>query len=239
MSAAPVRTATPRVAEPAPSRARPGQAGPGRSTPGRQPAPLRVVRQRKAPARAPFVLVVAGLLSAGLVTVLLVNTWLAQGSFTLRRLQEQQSALDLRTQALQQKIEAESAPGALAARAQAMGMVAAPAPVFKLPDGHIVGVAEPGVRPAPPPPPPTPTPSPSPTPTATSTGTPAATPAATPDPTSAATPDPTSAASTSAVKPSAVGAKPSTSAVGAKPTTSPAAGAPVKPTAAAPTGGHA
>jgi hypothetical protein len=126
-----------------------------------------VVGERKSAARAPFVLLVAGLLAGGLVLVLLVNTWLAQGSFTLRQLQQQQSDLRVQSQALAQKINTESAPQVLAAKAQAMGMVPAPAPVFKTASGKVLGRPEPGVAPPPPQPPsPSTTPSASTSPTA-------------------------------------------------------------------------
>jgi hypothetical protein len=113
-------------------------------------------QSRNAPARAPFVLLVSAILGGGLVMVLLLNTWLAQGSFTVKRLQDQQTAMRNQTQAIAQQIAAQSAPDALAARAAELGMVPAPNPVFKTKDGAVLGVAQAAVRPAPPPPPPTP-----------------------------------------------------------------------------------
>jgi len=174
---------------------------------------LRVVPARRTPARAPFVLLVSAILGAGLVTVLLVNTWLAQGSFTLHALQKQQTALQNQTQALTQEIAAESAPQALAARAAALGMVPAPNPVFKQPDGRVVGVANQAVRPAPPPAP-TPSTTPSPTPSVTPSAS-----ASGPSP----NPKPTPKAST----------KPST-----KPKASASPSTPAKPGTSAPAGGH-
>jgi hypothetical protein len=96
------------------------------------------------------------------VLVLLINTWLAQGSFTVKRLQDQQTAVGNQAQAIAQQIAAQSAPEALAVRAAELGMVPAPNPVFKTKDGAVLGVAQTAqvaVRPAPPPPPPAATPS--------------------------------------------------------------------------------
>jgi hypothetical protein len=124
-----------------------------------EPRALRAVsppRTGRRPARAPFVLLVCGLLVGGLLLVLLINTWLAQGSFEARQLQQQQVSLQISAQALQQELAAQSAPGNLAAVAAAMGMVPAPAPVFKDAAGNVLGVPEKAVAP---PPPPAPSPS--------------------------------------------------------------------------------
>jgi hypothetical protein len=107
-------------------------------------------------------LLVSAILGGGLVLVLLINTWLAQGSFTVKRLQDQQTAVGNQAQAIAQQIAAQSAPEALAVRAAELGMVPAPNPVFKTKDGAVLGVAQTAqvaVRPAPPPPPPAATPS--------------------------------------------------------------------------------
>jgi len=167
MSPAPAATA----ARTAPARA--GSAAPRRAPqalpPPRPRPPLRVVPQRHAPARAPFVLLVSAILGGGLVLVLLINTWLAQGSFTVKRLQDQQTSTRNQTQAIAQQIAAQSAPDALAVRAAELGMVPAPNPVFKTKDGTVLGVAQiahAAVRPAPPPAPPAPTTSASASPTA-------------------------------------------------------------------------
>lgn len=159
MSAAPAtaRVLATAVTSPAAGHAAPK---PGAPRPKRDHPSLRAVPTPRTPARAPFVVLVAFLLAGGLVLVLLVNTWLAQGSFEMQQLQRQKVSLDVRAQAVSQHIADESAPHALAARAAAMGLVPAPNPVFKAADGSVLGVANKAVRPAPPPPPvPTPTPS--------------------------------------------------------------------------------
>ena len=64
------------------------------------PTPLSVVRTRPAPARAPFVVLIAALVVGGLVALLLLNTALTQGAFErkavardLRHLVETQQGL--------------------------------------------------------------------------------------------------------------------------------------------------
>jgi len=109
--------------------------------------PLRVVPNRASrPARAPFVLLIAGLLTLGLVTLLLLNTALAEGSFTLSKLQREQVALTDRAQALEQGLARAKAPQRLAERARALGMVPTENPVFlNTPDGRILGEPKAGV----------------------------------------------------------------------------------------------
>jgi hypothetical protein len=116
--------------------------------------PLRVVPPRAVgPARAPFVLLVAGLLSAGLVALLLLNTSLAEGSFTLSTLQRDQAVLADRAQALEQDLARMQSPQRLSDRARALGMVPTETAVFlTTPDGKILGEPRPGVaapKPAP------------------------------------------------------------------------------------------
>ena len=163
------------------------------------------------PARAPFVLLVSAILGGGLVLVLLINTWLAQGSFTVKRLQDQQTALRNQAQAVAQQIAAQSAPDALAVRAAELGMVPAPNPVFKTKDGAVLGVAQTAqaaVRPAPPPQPPAATPS------ASTSSSPSASASANPSPKASSNPSPKASANPSPKtstppKPSAPAAKPS------------------------------
>jgi hypothetical protein len=130
----------------APRRApRPGGRAAPRVTPSRPP--LTVVRPRTAtPPRAPFVLLVAGILSAGLVTLLLLNTALSQGSFTVTDLQQQAAALADREQTLAQQLASHESPGKLAASAAELGMVPGRNPVFlRTSDGKILGEPAPGV----------------------------------------------------------------------------------------------
>jgi len=122
----------------------PAPASPRRAPrPGRTPSrpSLTVVRPRAtAPARAPFVLLVAAILSVGLVTLLMLNTALSQGSFTANDLQQRAAVLADREQTLTQQLATNSSPGQLAARAASLGMVPGGSPVFlRISDGAILG----------------------------------------------------------------------------------------------------
>lgn len=206
MSALPATARSPRPDQPRTLPTSPART-PGKRTPKTTPA-LRVVPPRRTAARAPFVLLVSLLLGGGLVLVLLVNTWLAQGSFRLHALQLEQSSLADQTQAMSQTIADESTPQSLAARAAALGMVAAPNPVFRRPDGAVLGAATKAVAPR-------------------AVPTPTLNASAAPTPSGSAT-----ASSSAAAKPTA---KPTTASAGAKPTPSagskPSAGPSTRPSA--------
>ncbi|MEP6697121.1 MAG: hypothetical protein ABJA34_09610 [Pseudonocardiales bacterium] len=133
----------------APARLVAGSPRPGKARPLAAAPSLRLVPQRSLhPPRAPFVTLVVGVLAAGLLGLLLLNTVMAEDSFHLHALQQQGSALDLRQQQLQRQIDALETPNALAARAQAQGMVPAGGPAFiRLSDGKILGVPQPAKAP--------------------------------------------------------------------------------------------
>jgi outer membrane biosynthesis protein TonB len=80
--------------------------------------------------RAPFVALVLGILLAGLVGLLLLNTASAQDAFRLHRLQTSAAnAADAR-QALSEQVNTLTGPAGLAMQAQRMGMVPMGAPEF-------------------------------------------------------------------------------------------------------------
>lgn len=84
------------------------------------------------------------MLLTSFVAVLLLNISMAQGSFVLGGLQQESSELADTQQVLQQALDAQSAPAALAERALRIGMVPASTAAFLRPeDGKILGVAEP------------------------------------------------------------------------------------------------
>lgn len=90
--------------------------------------------------KAPFVVLVLALLGGGLVALLLLNTALAQGAFTLHDLQRRGVTLTETQQALERQLADEQQPGALARRAKALGMVPGGVPAFvRLPGGKILG----------------------------------------------------------------------------------------------------
>lgn len=87
------------------------------------------------------------LLSAGLLGLLLLNTSLAQGAFTLHDLQSTSGELSDTQDALTQQIQAASSPQHLAREAVAMGMVPDQSAAFlRLSDGAVFGVAKPATK---------------------------------------------------------------------------------------------
>ncbi|MFF0424494.1 septum formation initiator family protein [Streptomyces sp. NPDC004520] len=123
-------------------------------------------------ARTPFVLLVVVLLGGGLISLLLLNSALNQGSFQLNELKNKTTELTDEEQALQRDVDDYAAPDALERRARQLGMVPGGSPAFLGPDGKVLG--EPSVAVAP-----KPTPKPRPKPpkpsasaaTSTNTGT--------------------------------------------------------------------
>ncbi|MFI1967735.1 cell division protein FtsL [Streptomyces cinnamoneus] len=93
--------------------------------------------------RTPFVLLVVVLLGSGLISLLLLNSSLNQGSFDLSRLQRKTTELTDEEQALQQEVDQLAAPDALERRARELGMVPGGSPAFLNPDGTVSGVPGP------------------------------------------------------------------------------------------------
>ncbi|MFD9354158.1 hypothetical protein [Streptomyces sp. NPDC060031] len=104
-------------------------------------------------ARTPFVLLVVALLGGGLISLLLLNSALNQGSFQLSKLKKETTALTDEEQALQRDVDGHSAPDALQRRAHELGLVPGGSPVFIGPDGKVTGTASPAAQPPPPSPP--------------------------------------------------------------------------------------
>jgi cell division protein FtsB len=92
---------------------------------------------------------IALLCVGGLVSLLLLNTVLAQDAYTLHSLQKETAALADTEQALAQQVAQAENPAVLAERARSLGLVPAPNPVFvRGSDGTILGVPTPAVAPA-------------------------------------------------------------------------------------------
>ncbi|MEV0965727.1 septum formation initiator family protein [Streptomyces sp. NPDC049910] len=91
-------------------------------------------------ARTPFVLLVVVLLGGGLITLLLLNTSLNEGSFRLSELRKKTTELTDQEQALQRDVDERSAPDALERRARELGMVPGGNPAFLGPDGTVRGI---------------------------------------------------------------------------------------------------
>lgn len=131
---------------------RPAKAG-RRTAPVVQPAARRTASTDRRPARPaapprmPFVLLLVGLLGGALVSLLLLNTVLAQDAFTLTELQRSNKQLNQQRQALQEEIAKEESPARLGQRAKELGMREPHQPAFvDAQTGHVVG---PKVRPVP------------------------------------------------------------------------------------------
>ena len=73
------------------------------------------------------------LLAGGLVALLMLNTSMAEGSFTLHRLQATSGELTDTEEALTAAIDAQRSPANLAARAAQLGMVPADSAAFHTP----------------------------------------------------------------------------------------------------------
>jgi hypothetical protein len=107
------------------------------------PRSLRVVTAPDPQGNAGFVAVCVGLLLAGFIGVLMLNTAMAKGSYTMRDLQHRSDELTDSQDALRHAIDEVSGPGPLAKRAQSLGMVPAETAAFlRLSDGAVLGVAK-------------------------------------------------------------------------------------------------
>ncbi|HEY3870991.1 MAG TPA: hypothetical protein VGM10_21710 [Actinocrinis sp.] len=104
----------------------------------------------------PFAVLVLAVLGLGLILLLMVNTALDKGAFTLQSAQQRGTQLTDEEQQLQLELSATTAPSALASQAAALGMVPNPQPAFLNPaDGSVLGSPTPAPTTA------KPTPSPS------------------------------------------------------------------------------
>ncbi len=87
--------------------------------------------------RAPFVSVVLGLVVAGVLGILVLNTAINENAFRLHDLQDKQVSLDRREQQLTQDLAQQESPNSLAAAARRLGLVPAGTPAFiRLTDGQ-------------------------------------------------------------------------------------------------------
>ncbi|MFP5335224.1 MAG: hypothetical protein ACLGIV_07915 [Actinomycetes bacterium] len=124
----------------------------GRAEPRRATGPrLRVVTAPPSPrGAASFAAGCAALLAVTLVALLMLNITLSRGAYQVHELESRRDQLAERQQALEERLAVEAAPGRLADRAAALGMVPNPNPaVLRLEDGAVLG----SPAPAPPPPP--------------------------------------------------------------------------------------
>ena len=79
-------------------------------------------RARPRHPRAPFILLLIGLLGGALVCLLVISTTLAQGSYQITGLQQQNASLAKQEQLLTQQVAEESSPQQIAQEAEQLGM---------------------------------------------------------------------------------------------------------------------
>ena len=115
-------------AAPRPAPVRPG-ARPGPRTPParrviapRHTRPVAGSRPRSRTPRMPFILLLVGLLGGALVSLLVISTTLAQGSFHITKLQEQNANLAREKQILTNEVAQAENPAVIASKAEQLGM---------------------------------------------------------------------------------------------------------------------
>ncbi len=72
--------------------------------------------------RAPFILLLVGLLGGALVSLLVISTTLAEGSYRITNLQQQNANLAKQEQLLTQQVAQASSPTQIAQEAEQLGM---------------------------------------------------------------------------------------------------------------------
>jgi Septum formation initiator len=103
------------------------------------PAEQAAASRLRAP-RTPFVFLLVGLLSGGLICLLVLNTVLAAGTFQITSLQQSNAGLARQQQALRQQIANSESPATIARRARRLGMVPVKTPLFvNVKSGRIAG----------------------------------------------------------------------------------------------------
>lgn len=90
--------------------------------------------------RIPFVVLVVGIMTTGLIGLLLLNTALERGAYQVTALQQSADALGVREQALTLQVAMLNDPQRVAAKARALGMVGDDRPAFlSVATGQVIG----------------------------------------------------------------------------------------------------
>jgi hypothetical protein len=141
MSAAGATTAPLRRAAGAGTSPLPSPRQPAPSAPARSRAQLSIVASRPAAAgRAPFAVLIAGILLAGLMGLLLVHTLAAQDAFRVHDLNQRLATLKDSEQQLQIATEQAGSPSALRTQALALGMRPSQIDGYRhAKDGRVIG----------------------------------------------------------------------------------------------------
>ena len=109
------------------------------SRPASRPPLARTRTQGPRQKRAPFILLLVGLLGGALVSLLVISTTLAQGSYRITSLQQQNASLAKQEQLLIQQVAQASSPAKIAQEAEDLGMRPNPALQFiNLKTGKVV-----------------------------------------------------------------------------------------------------
>jgi hypothetical protein len=113
--------------------------GPGTKPATRPPVRPAAARTRPRHPRAPFILLLVGLLGGALVSLLVISTTLAEGSYRITNLQQQNANLAKQESALTQQVAQASSPAQIAQEAEGFGMRPNPALQFiNLKTGKVV-----------------------------------------------------------------------------------------------------
>ncbi|MFS0884760.1 hypothetical protein [Aeromicrobium sp. 179-A 4D2 NHS] len=97
--------------------------------------------------RAPFVVVVLGVLAVGLVGLILLSTAMQAQAFRIDELQQRATLLHAQKEQLATEVDQMQSPSGLAERALSEGMVPNANPVFlRLTDGKVIGEPVPAER---------------------------------------------------------------------------------------------
>lgn len=121
-----------RAATPKPPSGTPDGGARAKAAAARRPRPA-------AQPRTPFVVLIVSLLAGALVSLLLLNTVLAQDAFELTRLQRNVTLLEQQRQALESEIAREESPQRLREKAENLGMTQPEQVGFIDSDGRRVG----------------------------------------------------------------------------------------------------
>jgi cell division protein FtsB len=84
--------------------------------------PVTVAKRRTRSPRAPFILLLIGLLGGALVSLLVISTTLAQGTFQVASLQQQNANLTRQEQTLTNAVAQAADPAVIAKEAEQLGM---------------------------------------------------------------------------------------------------------------------
>lgn len=94
--------------------------------------------------RTPFVVVLLGMIGAGLVGLIMLSTYMQAQAFELQQLTEDARDLHTEQAALERVVSEMESPRNLGARALVYGMVPSQTPVYlRLSDGKVIGRPEP------------------------------------------------------------------------------------------------